>query len=177
MMKTINVISPIYLNKQVNFEGFVINFNGEGKAKVEIDETKVSAFQNVLSSYPNIYDADNLPADYGKKATKEENITNTPSSVETTLKNSNIALAKENKELKKEIETLKANVAALEKQIAEVSNTSSKENIEESLEVTLNKKTLAELKAILADVYKDFQEEWKTLTKKEDIINYMISKG
>ena len=69
-MKKINVISPIYKNKKVNYEGFIVNFNAEGKAVVEVDDKKVEEFKGIIEQYPNVFDADNLPADYGKK--KEE---------------------------------------------------------------------------------------------------------
>ena len=181
-MKKINVVSPVYINKKVNFEGFIVDFNAEGKAVVEIEESQAEDFANVLTVYPNIYDADHLPADYNKKevAKKEEVKPNNANTAEfDALKKGNIALAKENKELKKENETLKATIAELNAKLEnkEENKEEKKEEKEENLEDTLNKKTLIELKSILADVYKDFQDEWKTLTKKDDIVKYILTKN
>ena len=46
-----------------------------------------------------------------------------------------------------------------------------------SLKEDLNKKTVSQLKELLnTDDFLPFKEEWKSLTKKDDIINYILKK-
>ena len=48
---------------------------------------------------------------------------------------------------------------------------------ETSLKEDLNKKTVPQLKELLnTDDFLPFKEEWKSLTKKDDIINYILKK-
>lgn len=223
-MEKINVISPVYKNVSVNFNGFIVNFNAEGKSIIEIEEEKLPILREVFKIHSNIYEGNELP--------KKENIDNTQSNLNNIndidnteisfLKESNKNLAKENVILKKEKDILiqentqlkkekyfleeentnlknqissgncckenqqqsveeSESVEELESQVVEESQSIEEENQQSQLDNNkikeqLNKKTVAQLKELLNEDFGDFKNEWKVLTKKDDIINYIISK-
>lgn len=230
-MEKINVISPVYKNVSVNFNGFIINFNAEGKSIIEIEEEKLPILREVFKTHSNIYEGNELP--------KKENVDNTKSDLNNIndidnteisfLKESNKNLAKENAILKKEKDILiqenvqlkkekyfleeenvnlknqisnynckenqqqsveesqsvekseSQSVEKLESQVVEESQSIEEENQQSQLDNNkikeqLNKKTVAQLKELLNEDFGDFKNEWKVLTKKDDIINYIISK-
>ena len=114
----------------------------------------------------------------------------------------NASLKKENETLKKKKEELEDKICTLmqankvekpvdEKETAEETEKSEEaENFKEnaggkeeeekeeiSLKEDLNKKTVPQLKELLnTDDFLSFKEEWKSLTKKDDIINYILKK-
>ena len=218
-MKQINVISDVYKNTSVNFNGFIVNFDIEGKGVLSFEEKQTESAEKVFEMHPNIYKGDKLPAKEKVEApvNKEETAAEVATSnVELEhLKQSNKDLALENASLKKENETLKKEKEELEnkiytlmqankvekpadeKETAEETEKSeevekseeaekSKENAggkeeegkeESSLKEDLNKKTVPQLKELLnTDDFLPFKEEWKSLTKKDDIINYILKK-
>jgi len=217
-MKQINVISDVYKNTSVNFNGFIVNFNIEGKGVLEFDEKQTESVEKVFEMHPNIYKGDKLPVKEKVEApaNKEETATEVATSnVELEhLKQSNKDLALENASLKKENETLKKEKEELEDKICTLMQANKiekpadeKETAEEtekseeaekseevekseenaggeeegkeeiSLKEDLNKKTVPQLKELLnTDDFLPFKEEWKSLTKKDDIINYILKK-
>ena len=183
----INVISPVYKNQAVNFNGFVVNFNIEGKGVLNFDENQKDDVVKVFETHPNIYEGDKLPEVKSEKVnTTTTTEVNTSSEVEV-LKESNKKLALENANLKKENETLKKAISEL-KADEDKEKTSEEDSKEEEVEKSadedttsikddLNKKTLAQLKELLnTEDFLPFKEEWKGLTKKEDIVNYILTK-
>ena len=217
-MKQINVISDVYKNTSVNFNGFIVNFDIEGKGVLSFEEKQTESAEKVFV-HPNIYKGDKLPAKEKVEApaNKEETAAEaTISNVELEyLKQSNKDLALENASLKKENEILKKEKEELENKICtlmqankveksvdkeetaeetekskEVEKSEEAEKSEEnaggedeegkeeiSLKEDLNKKTVAQLKELLnTDDFLPFKEEWKSLTKKDDIINYILKK-
>ena len=52
-----------------------------------------------------------------------------------------------------------------------------KDKVEDKTYKDLEKKTVAELKEILVEVFGEFENEWKPLTKKDDIIFYIVNKS
>ena len=212
-MKQINVISDVYKNTSVNFNGFIVNFNIEGKGVLSFEEKQTESAEKVFKIHPNIYKGDKLPVKEKIEApvNEEETVVEVATSnVELEhLKQSNKDLALENASLKKENETLKKEKEELENkictlmQVNKVKNSADKketaEEIEKSKEVEkseenvggkeeegkeeislkedLNKKTVTQLKELLnTDDFLPFKEEWKNLTKKDDIINYILKK-
>lgn len=212
-MKQINVISDVYKNTSVNFNGFIVNFDIEGKGVLSFEEKQTESVEKVFEMHPNIYKGDKLPIK--EKVETPANKEETTAEVATSnvelehLKQSNKDLALENASLKKENETLKKEKEELEnkictlmqankvekpadeKETAEETEKSeeaekSKENAgdkeeeekeETSLKEDLNKKTVPQLKELLnTDDFLPFKEEWKSLTKKDDIINYILKK-
>lgn len=207
-MKQINVISDVYKNTAVNFNGFIVNFDIEGKGVLNFEEKQTESAEKVFEIHPNIYKGDKLPVKEKVEthANKEETSTEVATSnmelehLKQSNKNlalENASLKKENEILKKEKEELESKICVLmqankvekptnEKETAEETEKSeeavkSEENVgdkeEISLKEDLNKKTVAQLKELLnTDDFLPFKEEWKGLTKKDDIINYILKK-
>ena len=212
-MKQINVISDVYKNTSVNFNGFIVNFDIEGKGVLSFEEKQTESVEKVFEMHPNIYKGDKLPAK--EKVEAPANKKETAAEVATSnvelehLKQSNKDLALENASLKKENETLKKEKEELEDKIctlmqankvekpadeketaeetekseeAEKSEENTGGKVEEGKEETslkedLNKKTISQLKELLnTDDFLPFKEEWKSLTKKDDIVNYILKK-
>jgi hypothetical protein len=196
-MKQINVISDVYKNTSVNFNGFIVNFDIEGKGVLSFEEKQTESVEKVFEMHPNIYKGDKLPAK--EKVEAPANKEETAAEVATSnvelehLKQSNKDLALENASLKKENETLKKEKEELEDKICTLEAEKSEENAggkeeegkadralwneEISLKEDLNKKTVPQLKELLnTDDFLPFKEEWKSLTKKDDIINYILKK-
>lgn len=212
-MKQINVISDVYKNTSVNFNGFIVNFDIEGKGVLSFEEKQTESVEKVFEMHPNIYKGDKLPAK--EKVEAPANKEETAAEVATSnvelehLKQSNKDLALENASLKKENETLKKEKEELEDKICtlmqankvekpadEKETTEETEKSEEaekseenaggkeeegkeeiSLKEDLNKKTVPQLKELLnTDDFLPFKEEWKSLTKKDDIVNYILKK-
>lgn len=166
------ILSKIYKNQSIKFDDFLLKFNEKGEASIEIKEGEKEEFENILKLYPNIYDEKNPPLEEETTIKKENQKNNDSFSIINeknkeieSLKSGNFNLAKQIKDLKIENEKLKNEL----KQFTEVK--------EENIEKELNSKNLNELKAILEDVYADYKDEWKSLTKKDDIITYIISKS
>ena len=212
-MKQINVISDVYKNTSVNFDGFIVNFDIEGKGVLSFEEKQTESVEKVFEMHPNIYKGDKLPVKEKIKASanKEETTAKvTTSNMELEhLKQSNKDLALENASLKKENEILKKEKEELEDKICTLMQANKieksfdeKETAEEtekseeaekseenaggkeeekkeeiSLKEDLNKKTVPQLKELLnTDDFLPFKEEWKSLTKKDDIVNYILKK-
>lgn len=110
-MKQINVISDVYKNTSVNFNGFIVNFDIEGKGVLSFEEKQTESAEKVFEMHPNIYKGDKLPVK--EKVETPANKEETAAEVATSnvefeyLKQSNKDLALENASLKKENETLK----------------------------------------------------------------------
>lgn len=218
-MKKINVISPCYKNLSVNFNGFIVNFDIEGKGVLSFEEKQTESAEKIFEMHPNIYKGDKLPVKEKVEASANKEETTAGVAISNMeleyLKQSNKDLALENASLKKENETLKKEKEELEdkictlmqankvkkpadeKEIAEETekfeeaekfegaekseeNAGDKEEEEKeeiSLKEDLNKKTVPQLKELLnTDDFLPFKEEWKSLTKKDDIINYILEK-
>ena len=151
--------------------------------------------------YPNLYKGDTLPniKFYEKKEEKKVTIS---SEIEI-LKESNKKLAIENITIKKENAELKNQISSFLTKLsdAEKSNTETKnddfiaeKNTEEiiekiteettkettegnSIKDNLSKKTLSQLKELLnTEDFISFKEEWKSLSKKDDIIDFILKK-
>lgn len=209
-MKQINVISDVYRNTSVNFNGFIVNFDVEGKGILNFEEKQTESVEKIFEVHPNIYKGNKLPIKEKVETliNKENNVADFNVELEH-LKQSNKNLALENAFLKKENEILKKEKEELEdkictlmqankvekpadeKETAEETEKSeeaekSEENAggkeeegkeETSLKEDLNKKTVPQLKELLnTDDFLPFKEEWKSLTKKDDIVNYILKK-
>lgn len=185
-MKQVNVISPVYKNQAVNFNGFIVNFDANGKGVLKFEDNQTEKAEKIFSIHPNIYKGDKLPKNEVKTETTAQAQENNNSAVTAEieiLKESNKKLALENAELKKENEALKKENEVLKKELVdnkEEENSPKEENVqneETSLKDDLNKKTIKELKELLdTEDFLPFKEEWKSLTKKEDIINFILTK-
>lgn len=177
-MKKVNVISPVYKNQAVNFNGFIVNFDAEGKGILKFEDNQTEKVEKVFSIHPNIYKGDKLPKDEAniENTTQENNNSAVTTEIEI-LKDSNKKLALENAELKKENEVLKKENEVLKKALIGTEKEENIQNEETSLKDDLNKKTINELKELLnTEDFLQFKEEWKGLTKKEDIINFILIK-
>lgn len=160
-MKVFNIKSKVYKNQTINFGTFALNFDEFGKSTIEVEEENVDAFENIVNTFSQI----KFEEEPDEEETTEEVVSQNQIDV---LSAKNKELALENIELKKKITELENKVASLEK-----SNNSEKDLIQKEL----NSKNLDELKNILNDVYGSFEEEWNSLKKKEDIVNYILSKN
>lgn len=208
-MKQINVISDVYKNTSVNFNGFIVNFDIEGKGILNFEEKQTESVEKVFEVHPNIYKGNKLPIKEKVETliNKENNVVAFNVELEH-LKQSNKNLALENASLKKENEILKKEKEELEDKICTLMQANKvekpadeKETAEEtekseeaekseenaggeeegkeeiSLKEDLNKKTVPQLKELLnTNDFLPFKEEWKSLTKKDDIINYILKK-
>lgn len=215
-MKKINVVSDVYKNTAINFNGFVVNFDAEGKGVLNFDEKETKSVEEVFEVHPNIYKGDKLPIKEKVEApVKEEGATEVATAnIELEhLKESNKTLALENASLKKENETFKKEKEELENKIctlmqeakvekpAEEEKKESESKEEKPADETetkegegdgtesegdkdkniikedLNKKTVTQLKDLLnTDDFLPFKEEWKNLTKKDDIVNFILKR-
>jgi len=202
-MKQINVISDVYKNQSVNFNGFIVKFNIEGKGIIQFEEKQTEDVMKVFN-HPHIYEGDKLPVKEKVDAPVENAQENKDNSELKQLMESNKNLALENANLKKENEELKKEKETLENKICELIQAGkiNKEETsegdgegapvnengtegegteegkeEESLQEQLEKKTVAQLKEILnSEDFIKYKEEWKGLSKKEDIIAYLVKK-
>lgn len=184
-MKQINVISDIYRNISVNFNGFIVNFDLNGKGVVGFDEEQTELVNKMLETHSNIYKGDKLPVkapalEVNKNSVKEkEDLINEELEY---LKNKNKELAIENASLKKEKNELENKLCSLMQENKEKEVENEGEEVEKSkedmfLKQDLNKKTVAQLKELLnTEEFLVFKEEWKNLIKKEDIISYILNK-
>ena len=187
-MKQINVISPIYKNQAINFNGFVVKFNMEGKGVVSFEDSQTENVDKIFEVHPNIYKGDKLPIimeQKENKSAKTEIIDNTEFEM---LKESNKKLALENANLKKEKEELKKEISSLMQEKKTDIESEVKEDIAEkkenensfeeaSIKKDLSKKTVSQLKELLnTEDFLPFEEEWKCLTKKDEIITFILKK-
>lgn len=141
----IQVISSVYKSKQVNFGGYLINFDAKGLASLEIEEEKVENFKEILVKYKGlIFEGNKIPEsqDIKQKEVVESTEKKAESNADMTkafemLKSSNVTLAKENESLKKENESLKKENEALVKEnefLKKENESLKKENEEEKEE-------------------------------------------
>lgn len=189
-MKKINVISDIYKNRSVNFNGFIIAFNADGKGIAEFEESKSEDFDKIFQMHPNIYKGDKLPIQKNSEEKAIESFISVNNSELDFFKESNKNLAMENSNLKKENANLIAENMSLKQENENLKQENinlkqEKEELESKLASTamgdirdeLNKSTVAQLKELLnSEDFIEFKEEWKNLTKKEDIIDFIIKK-
>lgn len=209
-MKQINVISDVYKNTSVNFNGFIVNFDIEGKGVLSFEEKQTEFVEKVFEMHPNIYKDNKLPVK--EKVEAPANKEETAAEVATSnvelehLKQSNKTLALENASLKKEKEELENKICTLmqgakvekpaeeekkeseseeEKPVDEIETKEGEGDGIESegdkdkniIKEDLNKKTVAQLKDLLnTDDFLPFKEEWKNLTKKDDIVNFILKR-
>ena len=151
------------------------------------DKLPVKEKVEVFANKKEIVADSNMELEHLKQSNKDLALENA------SLKKENETLKKEKEELKNKICTLmqankieksfdkKETVEEIEKsEKAEKSekNAGGEEEKEEiSLKEDLNKKTVPQLKELLnTDDFLPFKEEWKDLTKKDDIINYILKK-
>ena len=194
-MKTIRIKSKKYFNNSIKYGSFVMKFNSDHIAEVEVENSnKELELDSVVNSYDDICyleDVDNELLEAKKKQNVEylNKIIASKNEEIKALQLSNETLAKENVQLKAELKAYKEvkknknsiTVDFNENQASNVNNSedlkgSNKDFDDESMKTQLNAKTVNELKEILTDTFKDFEKEWKPLTKKEDIILYIMNK-
>ena len=192
-MKTVRIKSKKYFNNSIKYGSFVMKFNSDYIAEVEVEnDNKELELNSVVDSYDDICyleDADNELLEAKKKqnveylnkiiASKDEEIK--------ALQLSNETLAKENIQLKSELKAykeMKRNSNVEQKENKENENNASEGMTDkgaqdfdnESMKAQLNTKTVNELKEILIDTFGEFEKEWKPLKTKEDIILYIVNK-
>ena len=152
-------------NSSINFDGFIINFDTEGKGILNIEEEKEEDLKRVFETYPNIYKGDKLPKSAQVSEIKKEvksseiDILKEKNSEISILKEGNKKFAIENANLKKENEELKNQICTLtqankveEKFIEEKQNdTTIVENSSKDISIKedLEKKTISQLKGVL----------------------------
>lgn len=202
-MKIIRIKSEKYQKTSVNFGGFIMNFNKMGIAEVELrSEEEEEKLNNVIQQYSNFICYLDEVSNRELEAKKNQDVTYLEKVIEDlrkekeVLRISNENLASENVALKAELKVYREQ-RILEKDKEENKKQEIKENKkqEEKKEVKedkeekqeikdegdiirteLNKKTISELKNILSDIFGEDKEEWKSLTKKEDIVEYIYKK-
>lgn len=202
-MKIIRIKSEKYQKTSVNFGGFIMNFNKMGIAEVELrSEEEEEKLNNVIQQYSNFICYLDEVSNRELEAKKNQDVTYLEKVIEDlrkekeVLRISNENLASENVALKAELKVyreqriLEKNKEENKKQeIKENKKQEEKKEIKEDKEekqeikdegdiikTELNKKTISELKNILSDIFGEDKEEWKSLTKKEDIIEYIYKK-
>lgn len=202
-MKIIRIKSEKYQKTSVNFGGFIMNFNKMGIAEVELrSEEEEEKLNNVIQQYSNFICYLDEVSNRELEAKKNQDVTYLEKVIEDlrkekeVLRISNENLASENVALKAELKVyreqriLEKNKEENKKQeIKENKKQEEKKEIKEDKEekqetkdegdiikTELNKKTISELKNILSDIFGEDKEEWKSLTKKEDIVEYIYKK-
>lgn len=194
-MKTIRIKSKKYFNNSIKYGSFIMKFNSDHIAEVEVENNnKEIELDFVVNSYDDICyleDADNELLEAEKKQNVEylNKIIASKNEEMKVLQLSNETLAKENIQLKAELKAYKEvkkneNSVVVDFNENQASNVNNSENLkgsdedsdDESMKTQLNTKTVNELKEILTDTFKDFEKEWKPLTKKEDIVIYIMNK-
>lgn len=202
-MKIIRIKSEKYQRTSVNFGGFIMNFNKMGIAEVELrSEEEEEKLNNVIQQYSNFICYLDEVSNRELEAKKNQDVTYLEKVIEDlrkekeVLRISNENLASENVALKAELKVyreqriLEKNKEENKKQeIKENKKQEEKKEIKEDKEekqetkdegdiikTELNKKTISELKNILSDIFGEDKEEWKSLTKKEDIVEYIYKK-
>lgn len=202
-MTTYHIKSDKHIKKSVIFGSFTMNFNAKGIAEVEIQsEAEKLKLESVVKDYDVIHfleDSESLQLEAEKEKNVEylKKIISSKDDEIKVLKISNEDLASENIQLKAElkafktikkdtsidkVENIKKEVKEIEEEKGEIKEIIKEENSKEEKEdlgfsyEELNSKTVAELKDILNSVFGEFNSEWKPLTKKDDIILYIVNK-
>ena len=194
-MKTIRIKSKKYFNNSIKYGSFIMKFNSDHIAEIEVENNnKELELDSVVNSYDDICyleDADNELLEAEKKQNVEylNKIIASKNEEIKALQLSNETLAKENVQLRAELKAYKevkknenfVTVDFNENQALNVNNSEDLKDLnedfdDESMKTQLNAKTVNELKEILIDTFKDFEKEWKPLTKKEDIVFYIMNK-
>lgn len=201
-MKTSRIKSEKYKGQKIQFGPFVMTFSKQGIAEVDVKDDNVQAS---LDSIVKAFGADICYLEDSENAAleaqKEKNIEFYKKLVESkdeeiaVLRTSNETLSTELIQVKAELKAYKQMKGVTGVQTASPVDTDKDKGAEKgneggevegekqiSEEFTktydeLNKKTVAELKDILVEVFGEFESEWKPLTKKDDIITYIIGKS
>lgn len=176
-----------------------MNFNKMGIAEVELrEEDEEEKLNNIIQQYSNFICYLDEVSNRELEAKKNQDVVYLEKVIEDlrkekeVLRISNENLAAENVALKAELKVYREQ-RTFEKDKEENQKVKNeKEEIKEKEEVIdkkveekvegdiikteLNKKTISELKNILSDIFGEDKEEWKSLTKKEDIVEYIYKK-
>lgn len=200
-MKTFRIKSNQYKATSIQFGSFLMNFNKNGISEVEVtDDAKEKELENLVKSFSCISYLDEVENEL-LEAEKEKNIDYLQKIIDSkdkeikALRLSYEEIVSENTQLKGELKAYRqmSKGVGVTSPIASVDTTSKVENKESSNKVEtkveeetkiedktykdLEKKTVAELKEILVEVFGEFENEWKPLTKKDDIIFYIVNKS
>lgn len=194
-MKTFRIKSNQYKNTTIQFGSFLMNFNKIGISEVEVaDEAKEKELETLVKSFSSISYLDEIENE-ALEAEKEKNIDYLKKIIDSKDKEikafriSYEEVVTENTQLKGELKAYRqmskgVGVAAptvtitdsTSKEDKKESDTE-KDKVEDKTYKDLEKKTVAELKEILVEVFGEFENEWKPLTKKDDIIFYIVNKS
>lgn len=197
-MKTFRIKSNQYKNTTIQFGSFLMNFNKIGISEVEVaDEAKEKELETLVKSFSSISYLDEIENE-ALEAEKEKNIDYLKKIIDSkdkeikALRISYEEVVTENTQLKGELKAYRqmskgVGVAASTVTTTTTTDSTSKEDkkesdtekdkVEDKTYKDLEKKTVAELKEILVEVFGEFENEWKPLTKKDDIIFYIINKS
>ena len=201
-MKTFRIKSNQYRATVIQFGSFLMNFNKNGISEVEVaDDVKEKELENLVKSFSCISYLDEVENEL-LEAEKEKNIDYLQKIIDSkdkeikALRISYEEIVSENIQLKGELKAYRqmSKGVGVTSPSTSVDTTSKVENKESSNKVEetkvneetkiedktykdLEKKTVAELKEILVEVFSEFKNEWKPLTKKDDIIFYIVNKS
>lgn len=201
-MKTFRIKSNQYRATAIQFGSFLMNFNKNGISEVEVaDDVKEKELENLVKSFSCISYLDEVENEL-LEAEKEKNIDYLQKIIDSkdkeikALRISYEEIVSENTQLKGELKAYRqmSKGVGVTSPSTSVDTTSKVENKESSDKVEetkvneetkvedktykdLEKKTVAELKEILVEVFSEFENEWKPLTKKDDIIFYIVNKS
>lgn len=197
-MKTFRIKSNQYRATAIQFGSFLMNFNKNGISEVEVaDDVKEKELENLVKSFSCISYLDEVENEL-LEAEKEKNIDYLQKIIDSkdkeikALRISYEEIVSENIQLKGELKAYRqmskgVGVAAPTVTTTTTTDSTSKEDkkesdtekdkVEDKTYKDLEKKTVAELKEILVEVFGEFENEWKPLTKKDDIIFYIVNKS
>lgn len=197
-MKTFRIKSNQYRATVIQFGSFLMNFNKNGISEVEVaDDVKEKELENLVKSFSCISYLDEVENEL-LEAEKEKNIDYLKKIIDSkdkeikALRISYEEVVTENTQLKGELKAYRqmskgVGVAAPTVTTTTTTDSTSKEDkkesdtekdkVEDKTYKDLEKKTVAELKEILVEVFGEFENEWKPLTKKDDIIFYIVNKS
>lgn len=197
-MKTFRIKSNQYRATVIQFGSFLMNFNKNGISEVEVaDDVKEKELENLVKSFSCISYLDEVENEL-LEAEKEKNIDYLQKIIDSkdkeikALRISYEEIVSENIQLKGELKAYRqmskgVGVAAPTVTTTTTTDSTSKEDkkesdtekdkVEDKTYKDLEKKTVAELKEILVEVFGEFENEWKPLTKKDDIIFYIVNKS
>lgn len=196
-MKTFRIKSNQYRATAIQFGSFLMNFNKNGISEVEVaDDVKEKELENLVKSFSCISYLDEVENEL-LEAEKEKNIDYLQKIIDSkdkeikALRISYEEIVSENTQLKGELKAYRqmskgVGVTSPSTSVDTTSKVENKESSNNKVEETkvedktykdLEKKTVAELKEILVEVFSEFENEWKPLTKKDDIIFYIVNKS
>lgn len=194
-MKTFRIKSNQYKNTTIQFGSFLMNFNKIGISEVEVaDDVKEKELENLVKSFSCISYLDEVENE-ALEAEKEKNIDYLKKIIDSkdkeikALRISYEEVVTENTQLKGELKAyrqMSKGVGVAAPTVTTTDSTSKedkkesdteKDKVEDKTYKDLEKKTVAELKEILVEVFGEFENEWKPLTKKDDIIFYIVNKS